>query len=129
MSVHKRKINFSIKKNDIKRYNHSLTDGEKFKIMLRGLWKDLVIRKVKNIKIDPNKELTASKITVNDEGHVNDNMLPYNEPFEIEEGLFMKGGMVNTMDLQQNLNHVSMMIFLPKKSILLERVITALIST
>jgi hypothetical protein len=65
--VPERKVKFSIKREDIPRFQNAKTNGEKFKYLLRGLWKDLVMRKVKFVKL-PEKELGIWKYSINDNG-------------------------------------------------------------
>lgn len=64
-----KRINFSIKRTDIERYKSASTDGERFKILLRGRWKDLVMRKVKMVKV-PEKVLGVSKYVMDERGNV-----------------------------------------------------------
>ena len=63
------KIQFAIKREDIQRFKNAKTDGERFKYLLRGLWKDLVIRKVKFVKT-PNKVMCISRYAMDKNGNV-----------------------------------------------------------
>lgn len=80
------KVNFSIKKEDISLFLQAKTDGEKFKYMLRGLWKDLVVRRVKVVKINQ-KPIGVWKYKMDDMGDINTDY-SYKEdivPTEIEK--------------------------------------------
>jgi hypothetical protein len=63
VSVEIKDIRFSIKREDINRYLQSQSEGERFKILLRGYWKDLVVRKVKTVVL-PSKEMSVEKISI-----------------------------------------------------------------
>lgn len=63
VSVEERKIQFSIKREDKERYLQAKTEGEKFKLLLRGFWKNFVVRKVKTVVL-PAKELGICKYQI-----------------------------------------------------------------
>ena len=72
-SIPERKIKFSILQKDTNVYlQNELTDGERFKIMLRGLWKDLVIQKVKFVDLKAQKMSCVTKYTLDEKGNQQD---------------------------------------------------------
>jgi len=69
-----KKLMFSIQRRDINRFNKPMTDGDKFKIMLRGLWKDLVVRKIEGVITKEKDILSVHKITIDNEGCLHNEM-------------------------------------------------------
>lgn len=63
------KIHFSFQRQDIDPFLQAKTSGEKLRYILRGLWKDLVIRKVKTVVIK-SKPLGVWKYTMDHRGNV-----------------------------------------------------------
>lgn len=73
-------LRFSIKREDINRYLQSKSEGERFKLLLRGFWKDFVVRKVKTVVLPP-KELGLTRYTVDIKyGMVKSDMLHETNP-------------------------------------------------
>lgn len=63
------KISFSLKREDIDRYKLATTNGERFRYLLRGLWKNLYMRKVKFVK-PSGRILGVNKYTMDENGNV-----------------------------------------------------------
>jgi hypothetical protein len=63
--VSEKKINFSIKKEDINPFLEAKTNGERFKYLLRGCWSNLKMRKVKTVKLDQKNVLGQTTLLVN----------------------------------------------------------------
>ena len=72
-SIPEKKIKFSLlQKDNIILLKDELTDGERFKIMLRGLWKNLVVQKVKFVDLKAQKMSCVTKYTLDEKGNQQD---------------------------------------------------------